>query len=354
MPSNDRYHSSPHRNNREGFHGGFKKRDNYNGGFRNDNNGEPDPYLGYHCCGNLGLLFTRRYYSDINKDVLDKKEITVAKQPPKGRQKGERTDHQTLFYNSRNNNIIRQAKSFIPPQFIKFPDQYDFTLSTIYPGLLIGSGILHSTGHKGEAKLGLLFDHTTGLPYIPGSSLKGLLRSMFPLRDVATAAKLKKKGLSLREKAEELIQQADALLKQADQKRDFIANCIGEGFTKDMVDDLERSIFEGVEKDEKGKPNQRKRNDIFFDAFPIKAGDVGLLGLDYITPHTKSEFQDPNPIQFMRIAPGVSFRFQFQLHKSERCGKTLCTAKQKEDLFREILTTVGIGAKTNVGYGQLK
>src|SRR5690606_22651360 len=49
-----------------------------------------------------------------------------------------------------------------------------------YPGLIIGTGVAHETGLKGEMKLGLSFDYTTGLPYIPGSSVKGILRSVFP------------------------------------------------------------------------------------------------------------------------------------------------------------------------------
>jgi len=34
--------------------------------------------------------------------------------------------------------------------------------------------------------------------------------------------------------------------------------------------------------------------------------------------------------------------------------KQVLTQQEKLDIFKEILTTVGIGAKTNVGYGQLK
>src|SRR5690606_9438219 len=58
-------------------------------------------------------------------------------------------------------------------------------LYTTYPGLLIGSGYQHESGGENEFKIGFFFDYTTGLPQIPGSSVKGVLRSSFPGRDKA-------------------------------------------------------------------------------------------------------------------------------------------------------------------------
>ena len=55
-----------------------------------------------------------------------------------------------------------------------------FVLYTTYPGLLMGSGNLHDISCKGAYKLGFSFDYVNGLPYLPGSSLKGILRSAFP------------------------------------------------------------------------------------------------------------------------------------------------------------------------------
>ena len=55
----------------------------------------------------------------------------------------------------------------------------------------------------------------------------------------------------------------------------------------------------------------------------------------------------------LKIAPGCTIEFRFRLHDSVVGGNTF-TANAKLDLFKKILGTVGIGAKTNVGYGQLK
>jgi hypothetical protein len=62
-----------------------------------------------------------------------------------------------------------------------------------------------------------------------------------------------------------------------------------------------------------------------------------------------SPFTNPNPIQFLKVLSKVQFQFQFKLTD----GGGL-KAGQKEVLFKEILCYMGIGAKTNVGYGQFE
>ena len=60
----------------------------------------------------------------------------------------------------------------------------------------------------------------------------------------------------------------------------------------------------------------------------------------------------------MKIAPGCKIEFRFKLVDSivkDKDGKEYkLSADEKREIFKEILTTVGVGAKTNVGYGQLK
>jgi CRISPR-associated protein Cmr6 len=51
---------------------------------------------------------------------------------------------------------------------------------------------------------------------------------------------------------------------------------------------------------------------------------------------------------FLKILPEVTIQFQFDLKDG------LLTKGQKEDLFRRLLLDFGIGAKTNVGYGQFE
>lgn len=204
-----------------------------------------------------------------------------------------------------------------------------FTLQISYPGLVTGVGIKHEAKIEGEFKLGVHFDWTHGMPVVYGSSVKGVLRSAF--KDGYVDANLvknanEKDGLKNDEKVPEWV--GDETNKKA------------------IIDD----IFEG-----KGKSIYDR--DIFFDAVIVNADSKGrILASDSITPHGgenhDNPLKNPTPLTFMKIASGCTMEFRFKLVPSVINGKTF-TAAQKRTLFEEILKTVGVGAKTNVGYGQL-
>ena len=92
------------------------------------------------------------------------------------------------------------------------------------------------------------------------------------------------------------------------------------------------------------------QHDVFLDALITRGYTQGLfLDSDFITPHRKPGLlQNPIPIQFMKIRPGVEITFFFELKDGE-----LLTAADKLKLFKQILLDLGVGAKTNVGYGWL-
>lgn len=288
MPNNNNHnqHSSSQNNQP---HGNQPHGNQPRGNQPNNNDAIPP----YSESGNLGLLYTRRYYSGLTNKIYDDK------------------DKQDIYFKARNDNFVGQGKkriesSILPPYSAVKREGYkyqEFSLTTTYPGLILGIGLNHGTGLFNETKLGMDFDHTTGLPYLPASSVKGVLRSMF---------------------------------------RTFVLE--NHKLTIKEVDNLVVAIFGSEHNDN----NLSQGSDIFFDAFPTAAQN-GLFGLDYITPHTQGEFANPIPIQFMRILPGVTFRFSFLL----KDGKEW-TAEKKAALFKTILSTVGIGAKTNVGYGQFE
>ena len=95
--------------------------------------------------------------------------------------------------------LKRQNQLLLSAQFprgsehpLQYPEGLSrFDLETTYPGLLIGSGITHGSGLLGELKLGFFMDYTTGLPVVAGSSIKGVLRSAFPMGYVHAAKKEK-------------------------------------------------------------------------------------------------------------------------------------------------------------------
>ncbi|OHE21276.1 MAG: type III-B CRISPR module RAMP protein Cmr6 [Sulfurimonas sp. RIFOXYD2_FULL_37_8] len=181
-----------------------------------------------------------------------------------------------------------------------------FTLTTTYPGLLVGSGYNHPKlpENKEDFQLGFFFDHTTGLPLINGSSIKGLIRSVFP----------------------------DKEDKYYQEKKDFLK----EEYKLDFADKSIENIFD----------NNAKV--IFYDAFILETKNTNskIFGTDYITSHYSNEengmFKEPNPVKFLKVLPEVTFKFQFK------------APKEHVELFKAIILDFGLGAKTNVGYGKFK
>lgn len=251
---------------------------------------------------NFGYWYYREYFDTIN---LDSKDIVT---------------NFSTFNKGKNDKLIKGAT--LPPYDNEndIEDVTSFELKTCYPGLLCGVGYHHEInkpadekGKKGKKvegdkeddapevyNLGMYFDYTSGLPVIPGSSIKGMLRS-------------------------------------AIEEWDFLADYKpNNGVTRE---EIIKTVFEG-------KGLSIYDRDIFLDAIPIRV-DNKLFGEDYITHHP-NPLQNPNPVRFLRVNPGVTYQFRFILRNNDNGLK----ADFKEDLFKAIICTFGLGAKTNVGYGQ--
>lgn len=214
--------------------------------------------------------------------------------------------------------------------FSSFTNDYiydaTFDLVVLYPGLITGVGINHEAKVKGEFKLGIHLDYTTGLPVIYGSSIKGVLRDAFEA-DIEISVLKDLVPKSLHKNLDDI---GTKLTKVNKSLKDLMSEIFGEDKDKD-----ERSVY---------------KRDVFFDAIVcgMQDGQKSMLAADAITPHTAGPLKEPKPIGFVRIASGTSIRFRFRLVDS-----TL-TIKEKLTLFKAILIAFGIGAKTNVGYGQLE
>lgn len=198
--------------------------------------------------------------------------------------------------------------------------EHGFELTTCYPGLIIGSGYQHEVGVEEEFKLGFFFDHTTGLPIIPGSSIKGVIRNVFQRSPSYIAG---------------LISGPD----------------LGERPSDVQIAQLALEIFGPPQGEAEVEGQSLQGQDRFYDAIP--KADISfaaqLLGKDNLTPH-RSPFTDPVPLLFLKIMPGVTFQFDFALQDARILPAF--TADKKENLFKTILLDMGLGAKTNVGYGQ--
>ena len=241
--------------------------------------------------------------------------------------KEEDNNRNTALLNLANKNYCEMANK----EFHSFSEEnetgsyaYDtFVLTVLYPGLITGVGINHEAKVKGEFKLGIHLDYTTGLPVIYGSSVKGVLRDAF----------------------------------EADIKIPVLKNLVPEILHKSLDDinsklngktlrDLTTEIFG---KDEEKDERSAYERDVFFDAIAcgMQNGQKSILAADSITPHNAGPLKEPNPIGFVRIASGTKIRFRFHLVDS------MLTKNEKITIFKAILIAFGIGAKTNVGYGQL-
>lgn len=201
------------------------------------------------------------------------------------------------------------------------------------PGLLIGSGLAHGLpGSEEDVKTGLQFDYTSGLPVIPGSSVKGVIRSAFPTIK-------EDKGQS---------NEADA------EKLNYIRSLIAD------IPQVNKPVLEDEDILELG--NQMfNYGDIFADALLVGYGTRmkqrkpvnQVLAEDYITPHTGGPLAQPVPIKIVKVAPGVTFAFCFKFSET-KIGAKVVSASMKKALCTAILQDLGVGAKTNVGYGVLK
>lgn len=212
-------------------------------------------------------------------------------------------------------------------------------MKTVYPGLLIGIGNPHDSGHfkEDEIKLGFTFDYTTGLPYIPGSTVKGVIRSVFKEPDkkkgTETEEQYKVRQEAFRNRIQYLIGTIATILK-SDKKDEMLS--------EEKIAEFERETF---------GDHKNGRGDIFFDAFPVQGNEDGkLFAYEYITPHNNI-FCDPVPLRLLKIVPDVVFEFRFKIYDSKVIPEL--TAERKKELFKTIIADFGIGAKTNVGFGTM-
>lgn len=243
---------------------------------------------------NLHQFYYRKYFEDINFEFLSQG-------------KKEAPDSEKIKIKEKNRDLTCSGLLQTIDRNPLVKDHY-FELKISYPGLVTGVGINHEAKIEGEFKLGVHFDYTYGMPVVYGSSVKGVLRAWF---------------------------------------KEFYNPTENQPSVEDAFDD----IFEGKTK---GAAKSIYNRDIFFDAVITKADSKGrILCSDSITPHGANPLRNPTPITFLKIAPGCTMEFRFKLVDSEIDGKKF-TADQKKALFEEIIKTVGVGAKTNVGYGQFE
>jgi len=210
------------------------------------------------------------------------------------------------FYKSINSFLdIKQAKQFSYLDSLKKLGMQTFTIKakTTSP-FITGLG----SGHPTET--GMILDRNIGVPYIPASSIKGVLRLAYAI-NIAKGRK--------------------------------------------EVSDLELERYFGTADAKQEK--QFRGQLVLLDAYPTK--DVQLK-VDIMNPHyTKYydgtnkqpvETESPVPIKFLTVKEGTEFCFNCAFMPLELNDK--CNEDEINAMFTTAFERVGFGGKTAIGYGR--
>ncbi|MEZ4884819.1 MAG: type III-B CRISPR module RAMP protein Cmr6 [Chitinophagales bacterium] len=222
-----------------------------------------------------------------------------------------------------NNNHIEQIKSLLGEDKV-------FSELVLSPEWRLSLGL----GGTSVYETGLTLHHVYGIPFIPASAIKGIVRSY-----VTT---------------EVYKNEVEALSKQ-----DFcdVFGCNGEG--KIGEDKKPFKSFYKKEAERLEKENDlgtRQGKVLFFDAFPQS---TIKLEADIMNPHypewykdgktPPADWQSPVPIPFLTIGKDTKFQFVIGVKSDEH----LPILEKAKTWLENALKEKGIGAKTAVGYGYM-
>jgi CRISPR-associated protein Cmr6 len=202
-------------------------------------------------------------------------------------------------------------------------------------------------GNEHPLENGFAFLNPYGLPYLPGSGVKGVLRQA--ARELASGDWGDTRGWS-EDPRYPLLRDGKPVV---DSKRQPVV--------LSMLDVLfGRETPAGESEHVRGALT-------FWDVIPQIAG--GSLAVEIMTPHQTHYYQkgdvphesgQPNPISFLTVPPGSRFVFHVQCDRMllGRLAPDLVAAARWKALldaaFRHAFEWLGFGAKTAVGYGQMK
>ncbi|MCL2410416.1 MAG: type III-B CRISPR module RAMP protein Cmr6 [Treponema sp.] len=188
----------------------------------------------------------------------------------------------------------------------------------------LGSRMVVGLGGASVFETGITLHHVYGFPYIPGSSLKGCLRS-YIIRDFFALSEDENQDNLNKPEKEKLTSEKKALA-DCDFKKAF--------GTQDNAGEI-----------------------IFLDAYPKKCEK---LELEIMNPHygdyysgktaAPTDNQKPNPIKFYAVPEKTEFIFRLASNRQNLKQLAIC-GKSLPDLLSKMLCEIGIGAKTSAGYG---
>ncbi len=210
----------------------------------------------------------------------------------------------------------------------KHQDQVDFcaALSSRYESIVIKAQLktplITGIGETHPHEVSMVFDHNLGIPYIPASGIKGIVRFAHTL------------GLI------DKIPDGKLVERDKDSK-----SCPPHFNDEDDWTDVPK-LF--------GTQSQRG-SVIFLDAYSEKVPD---LHVDIMNPHygkyyngesPPADYLDPNPLKFLTVAKDTVFIFRALVD-----NKIAGLVDKVKSAFQKALTEEGVGSKTAVGYGSFE
>jgi CRISPR-associated protein Cmr6 len=267
--------------------------------------------------GNFSLWY-RKYIPLISYSNLDPSDGNKDEKKDKGKSNCINLYKKKYSDISRNSKLteILKNKHLRQMHFCSSYENNGFKTITINAKLI--SPMILGLGESHPAETSMVFDHTSGIPYIPASSIKGVNRYSQAVEYI-----LDSKNTEFKDDAPE----QESLI----------------------------PLFFG---------SQTQKGDILFlDAYPA---DIPQLKEDIMNPHYNqyygednpnkikppSDTENPVPIKFLAVKEGAEFIFRI-LYKTEKTEE-LSNEQIKEKIinfFNRSLVKEGIGAKTSLGYG---
>jgi CRISPR-associated protein Cmr6 len=202
-------------------------------------------------------------------------------------------------------------------------------------------------GKKGALDFGLQLHSVTGLPYIPGSALKGLCR-VYALYFMA-------ERLQWPIPVDQPIEIQSKVLEEFDR-------CLtGQvSAAEELAKHKEWPMLSGIYSSMFGTLGQ-SGHCVFFDGVITSLpSNNNLYCVDVMTPHfsqyyrsegksAPSDDDKPIPIPFITVASGIAFAFAIGMRRNLPIDKPLLGNAQH--ILKAALSELGIGAKTAAGYG---
>ncbi len=201
----------------------------------------------------------------------------------------------------------------------------------------IASPMIIGLGESHPGETGILLERNLGIPYIPASTIKGVVRFAHTIGLLKDENGVWLDRDALQDKLDLFEKDNQILLKEND---------------KTHIPQL----FGQTEKD-----SSARGSIIFLDAYPV---DIPNLKVDIMNPHYSeyyqgtrgpTEDQNPIPLKFLVVEEGAEFVFR-AIVKPPQCHGNDQTSllSHCREAYRQALTEEGVGAKTALGYGRFR